>query len=368
MVNNLDTKPGRDNHASGNALLYPPVDKDQTRYSELRQAKASLPNNAAAIGGSDCTISHRRFVMTDHPRFMLVVSPLMENSPAFDRAAALAKASGAALHIVAFDYLEGLATASMVNEQALEQMRLGYIERHRQWLEDQARPLRKIGVHVTTEVVWVERPLQEVLIHLKEQPMAVLIKALEHESLLSRLMFTPLDIHLLRECPVPLHFVSHSHHALPRRIVAAVDPFHSNARFKGFNDRILGEASKLASTCNAALDVVYAHDLSSISADEFGLRNGSAFFSSSKAKTLFDAQADAFQELAQRNGIPAERQHMIMGNPAKVLSSYAQAYDTDVIVMGRIGCQGMERLVGSTVEHLLYKLPCSVWVVSPEKI
>ena len=90
--------------------------------------------------------------MSEQSRFMLVTSPLMEHSPALDRAAALAKAEGAALHIVAFDYLEGLATASLVNEKALEQMRLGYVDRHRQWLEDQARPLRKIGVHVTTEV------------------------------------------------------------------------------------------------------------------------------------------------------------------------------------------------------------------------
>lgn len=306
--------------------------------------------------------------MSDQSRFMLIVSPLMENSPAFDRAAALAKASDAALHIVAFDYLEGLATAGLVNEQALEQMRLGYVERHRQWLEDQARPLRKIGVHVSTEVVWVERPLQEILIHLKEQPMEVLIKALDHESLLSRLMFTPLDIHLLRECPVPLHFVSHMHHALPRKIIAAVDPFHRDDQYEGFNDRILGEASKLATTCNAELDVIYAHDLSSISADEFGFSNGSAFFSSDKAKTLFDAQADAFRELCERNGVPAERQHMIMGNPAKVLCSYANAYETDVIVTGRVGHRGMERLVGSTVEHLLYKLPCSLWVISPEEI
>ncbi|WP_433735407.1 universal stress protein [Pseudomonas putida] len=306
--------------------------------------------------------------MSDQSRFMLIVSPLMENSPAFDRAAALAKASDAALHIVAFDYLEGLATAGLVNEQALEQMRLGYVERHRQWLEDQARPLRKIGVHVSTEVVWVERPLQEILIHLKEQPMEVLIKALDHESLLSRLMFTPLDIHLLRECPVPLHFVSHMHHALPRKIIAAVDPFHRDDQYEGFNDRILGEASKLATTCNAELDVIYAHDLSSISADEFGFSNGSAFFSSGKAKTLFDAQADAFRDLCERNGVPAERQHMIMGNPAKVLCSYANAYETDVIVTGRVGHRGMERLVGSTVEHLLYKLPCSLWVISPEEI
>ncbi|WP_085585524.1 MULTISPECIES: universal stress protein [unclassified Pseudomonas] len=306
--------------------------------------------------------------MSEPSRFMLVASPLMENSPAFDRAAALAKASDAALHIVAFDYLEGLATAGMVNEQALEQMRIGYTERHRQWLEEQARPLRKIGVPVTTEVVWVERPLQEILIHLREQPMAALIKALEPESFLSRLMFTPLDIHLLRECPVPLHFVSHVGHALPRRILAAVDPFHREGQYADLNDSILREAVKLASICNAELDVIYAHDLSSISADEFGFDNASAFFSSSAAKSLFDAQADAFRDMAERNGIAPERRHMVMGNPAKVLCSYAAGYDIDMIVMGRVGHHGAGRLVGSTVEHLLYKIPCSVWVIAPQTL
>ncbi|MGY2343065.1 universal stress protein [Pseudomonas sp. SDO5532_S415] len=306
--------------------------------------------------------------MSEQSRFMLVTSPLMEHSPAFDRAAALAKAEDAALHIVAFDYLEGLATASLVNEKALEQMRLGYVDRHRQWLEDQARPLRKIGVHVTTEVAWVEKPLEEILIHLKEQPMDVLIKALEHQSLLSRLIFTPLDIHLLRECPVPLHFVSHAVNALPRKVVAAVDPFHRDDHYKSFNDRILHEASKLASACNAELDVVYAYDLSSISSDEFGFDNGSAFFSSTKNKTLYDAQLEAFNELAERNGIAGPQRHMIMGSPAKVLTRYADAYDVDVIVMGRLGHRGMGRLIGSTVEHLLYKMPCSVWVVYTERL
>jgi universal stress protein E len=91
-------------------------------------------------------------------------------------------------------------------------------------------------------------------------------------------------------------------------------------------------------------------------------------FSPGKAKTLFDAQGEAFRELAERNGIAPEQQHMIMGNPAKVLTQYADAYDIDVIVMGRVGHRGVGRLVGSTVEHLLYKMPCSVWVVSPEEL
>ncbi|WLH76920.1 universal stress protein [Pseudomonas sp. FP2335] len=306
--------------------------------------------------------------MSGQPRFMLIISPLMEHSPALDRAAALAKASDAALHIVAFDYLDGLATAGMVNEQALEQMRIGYVERHRQWLEDQARPLRNIGIPVTTEVVWVERALQEILTHLREQPMAVLIKALVPEPFMSRLMFTPLDIHLLRECPVPLHFVSHAKHALPRKILAAVDPFHRDGQYADLNDRILHEAVKLASACDAELDVLYAHDLSSSSANELGIDKAMAFFSSGAAKSLLDAQADALRTLAERNGIPEERRHLVMGNPAKVLCNYAASYDIDMVVMGRVGHRGISQLIGSTVERVLYKMPCSVWVVSPQPL
>ena len=306
--------------------------------------------------------------MSAQARFLLLVSPLMEHSPAFDRAAALAKAEGAALHILAFDYLEGLATAGLVNEQALEQMRLGYVERHHQWLEDQARPLRKLGLTVTTEVAWVDDPLKELLIRLKEEPMALVIKALAHESRLSRLMFTPMDVHLLRECPVPLHFVHGVHHALPRRIVAAVDPFHRDGRYQGLNDRILHEASKLATACEADVQMVYAHDLSDLAAQEYEFGSGAAFLSSQAAKQLFAAQGEAFNDLAARNGIPPEQRHMILGNPAKVLSSFADAYNIDVIVMGRVGHHGLSRLLGSTTETLLYRMPCSVWVVSPEML
>lgn len=306
--------------------------------------------------------------MSAQDRYLLLVSPLMEHSPAYDRAAALAKAGGAALHILAFDYLEGLATAGLVNEQALEQMRIGYVERHRQWLEDQARPLRKLGLTVTTEVAWVERPLQEILVRLKEEPMAVVIKALEHQSLLSRLMFTPLDVHLIRECPVPLHFVSAALHALPRRIVAAVDPFHHEEAYNSLNDRILHEADKLATACNAEVDVIYAHDLSDLGAQEYGFGSGARFFSSEAAKRLFDEQGQAFDALVKRNGISQERRHMILGNPAKVLASYADAYNVDVIVMGRVGHRGLSRLLGSTAESLLYKMPCSVWMVEPQMI
>ncbi len=73
--------------------------------------------------------------MSAQSRFLLVASPLMDCSCAFDRATAMARALDETLHRVAFDYLESLATPRLVNFPALEQIRLSYIERHRRWLE-----------------------------------------------------------------------------------------------------------------------------------------------------------------------------------------------------------------------------------------
>lgn len=213
-----------------------------------------------------------------------------------------------------------------------------------------------------------ERPLQEILVHLKEAPMEALIKSVDPESWFSRLMFTPLDVHLLRECEVPLHFVNKVAHARPRKILAAIDPFHQDGRYEGLNDRILSEANKLATRCDATLEVIYAYDLSSITAAEYGFGNGSMFFSSTLARQLYESQGAAFDALAERNGIAPDQRRMIMGDPAKVLASYAASHDIDVIVMGRVRYGSLDKLIGSTVEGLLYKMPCSLWVIAPQQM
>ncbi|WP_191833401.1 universal stress protein [Pseudomonas fluorescens] len=304
--------------------------------------------------------------MTNTQRLLLVASPLMRHAPAFDRAAALAKAKGMALHIVAFDYLEGLATAGLVNEQALAVMREGYVKQHREWLETQAVPMRRAGLTVTTEVVWVQHALDEILIHLREQPFAMLVKELEHESWWMRAMFTPLDVQLLRECPVPVHFVRKTSYALPRKIVAAVDLSLPEDQYEGFNDQLISEALKLALQCNAQMELLYVYDLGAMYQEADGHGEHSFLFDSNLAQTLHEAQSEAFQDLAERNGINAEHRHLRVGDPAKVLTLFAENHDIDVVVMGRYHHRGIGALIGSTTERVLYKLPTSVLVISPE--
>ncbi|MEE1864961.1 universal stress protein [Pseudomonas auratipiscis] len=304
--------------------------------------------------------------MSDYQRLLLVVPPLMRRSDAFDRAAALAKAKGMPLHIVAFDYLEGLATAGMMNEEALALVRQAYIEKHRDWLETQAAPMRKNGLTVTTEVVWVENVLDEILIHLKEQPFAMVIKDIEHESRLMRALFSTLDIRLLRECRVPLHFVDKTEHALPRKVVAAVDLSRPEDQYQGFNDRIVQEALKLAMQCQAQVELLYAYDLTSMQTEAEHLGRISFMFDSNLANSLHKAQSEAFRALADRNGIDPQACHMIMGDPSKVLTTFCKTHGSDIVVMGRVHHRGLAKYIGSTVERVLYKMPSSVLVITPE--
>lgn len=306
--------------------------------------------------------------MANQQRLMLIASPLMHKTPAFDRAAALAKAKGAALHIVAFDYLEGLAAVGLANQQVLEEMRSSYVERHRQWLEEQAHPLRNLGIQVTTEVVWVEQALKEIFTHLHEMPVDLVIKDLHHESLLMRTLFTSMDLHLLHNCPYPLHFVAKNHNPMPRRIIAAIDLLKPDGQYPGFNDKIIYEALKLGIQCKARVDVLYAYDLSMIDAADYSYANASMMLDSNMTPTtptLYDLETNAFNTLAERNGIPTENRHFLLGNPAKVLTRFAESQAIDVIVMGRVHHRGLGNLLGSTVERVLYKMPSSVLVLNP---
>jgi universal stress protein E len=292
----------------------------------------------------------------------------MHKTPALERAKALALAMGANLHIVAFDYVEGVYTAGLVSLEALASLRRDYVTQHRKWLEEHAVPLRNLGIVVSTEVVWVEHVLEDVLAHVNKVHIDLVIKDVEHELLLMRAMFTPLDLHLLHNCRVPLHFVAKSPHANPRRIVAAVDLLTPESQYPGVNDQILSAALTLGLQCEAQVDVVYAYDLSSIDAPEYDAAGASMEFMSNLSQTLFESQSDAFSALAERNSIAAEHRHLLIGSPTRVLLRFAETHETDIIVMGRIHRRRLGSLLGSTTERLLYKMPCSLTVISPPDI
>ena len=294
--------------------------------------------------------------MSQYQRLLLIINPLLRHSPALNHAASLAKASGASLHIAAL--IPSLKRLSLLEKGDRTLAREQYLQDHRSWLEAQAQNLRGRGIEVTTQVTWAQDIKQDIIDDVTQMHPDLLIKEIDHASVLKRALFTPLDWHLLRHCPVPVYLVGGSGLGLPRKIVAAVEVSDVESADDELNDRIIKQACSLAMQCNAELHLLYACDISAVFlADMDGLTLADL------TKELRRDLEKSFLRLAGQFGVPSDRRHFIDGHPVKVLSEFADEHNVDVIVMGRVQSHGLDKLLGSTTEHILYQVPCCVLAV-----
>lgn len=296
--------------------------------------------------------------MSQYQRLLLIINPALRQSQAINHAAALAKASGASLHICAL--IPSWKLLSLLEEGDREKARADYLQDHRDWLKYQASHLHDNGIEVTTEANWADDMQQDILDHITEMQPDLLIKQVQRESGLKRAFFTPLDWRLLRHCPIPVYLLGEVAPALPRKVVAAVDVSKNLARDNELNERIIQQACSLAIQCQAELHLIYACDISTLYLGDMG---GGGLVLSDLARHLRKGHEQSFIDIADRYGVPSERRHFIEGHPVAVLSTFADEQSMDVIVMGRVQAHGLEKLLGSTTEHILFQLSSSLLAV-----
>ncbi|MFL1527600.1 universal stress protein [Pseudomonas sp. O230] len=301
--------------------------------------------------------------MSQTQRLLLIAPPAMTRTPAFDRAAALALAMQLPLHIVAFDYLQALAVAGLFAPEQINPAREGYLHTHRQWLTQQAALMSQQGVEVTSEVMWVQQPYEEILHFVNEMSLALIIKDAQEEFVLKRVFFTPLDWQLLRDCPVPVHLVTNALNPRPRNVLAIVDVLRSEEQDIVFNDQIIDAAVKLAEQCDARLELVHVYDWTAAYTQDMGM--GALPLATGIHQALGAAQHQTFAALSERHGVPPDRRHFIEGAPLSSICDFAADHRTDVIVMGTVQHSGLNKLLGTTAEQLLPRAPCSVLAIKP---
>jgi len=295
--------------------------------------------------------------MSQYQRLLLITDQHLPHSPAARRAAALAVASGAALHITAL--VEPPPRTHLIESGLDEQARVAYMETYRTWLEGVTASLRDSGLQLTTEALWTTHPLRDILIHAREIKPDLLIKDVYLEPLLKRVFTTPLDWQLLQESPVPVHLVNQIASALPRRVLAAVDTSTGEAGISEFNRKIIREAEALALQCDAELHLLYAYDLSP------------AFMADPCVTVVWvdelrSALLEPFARLADDYGVAAERRHFLMGSPVGVITDFVRDQAIDVVVMGSVQPKGLGKLIGDTTERTLLIPECSVLTVQPD--
>ncbi|AIL61621.1 universal stress protein [Pseudomonas alkylphenolica] len=294
--------------------------------------------------------------MSQYQRLFLMVGDDMRHTPALERAAALAHATGATLHICAI--VEELDTLGLLSgDEHRNQTR---VEDSRQWLADEATLLHENGIRVSTEVVLTRDLLGATLDQVAEIEPDLLIKDVLHEPAYKRLLFTPLDWQLLRECPCPVHLVSAVHCPLPRVVVAAVDPTHPEHPHNDLNETVIQAASDLARQCNAELHLLHVCDSAHTHMADFGAGTITMpGFGSDVRKSIHKA----FEHLAKLHNVPEERLHFLSAPITRSIADFVAHNRTDVLVMGNHPRKLLERLTGSTTEHVIDHNLCNVLAV-----
>ncbi|UVL96845.1 universal stress protein [Pseudomonas siliginis] len=302
--------------------------------------------------------------MGQYERLLLVADQTLHQSAAMLRAIALAKASGAALDVRAF--VEPVPITHLWEEKIDDVDAQRYQRRYRRWVADELEQLSNQGLDGTVDVVFSSHPLLDILKTVHVLKPDLLIKDVRLEPALKRVFITPLDCHLLRECPIPVHLVNQIRYALPHRVVAAVDPFDPDTQINGLNDVIIRSANALALQCDVPLHLLCAYDLSAAFNGDAPMINGG--WNEDLANELRQTLHQAFVALADRHGVPPERRHFVMGHPVQVINEFVEQYLADVVVMGTVHRVGIERVIGSTTERALYSVPGSILTVRKEPV
>ncbi|WP_433771519.1 universal stress protein [Pseudomonas putida] len=294
--------------------------------------------------------------MSQYQRLLLMINPALRHSSAINHAAALARASGASLHIAAL--IPPIKGLSMLEAGNQGKIRKHSLQANRNWLQVQVENLRGRGIEVTMEVAWADDMKQDIIDHVTQMQPDLLIKQIQRESALKRAFFTAFDWYLLRHCPVPVYLVGGSSFLRPRKVVAAVEVSDIESADNELNDLIIKQARSLAMQCNAELHLLYACDISAAYLADFG-----SFTLAELTKSLRTDLEKSFLRLAGQCGVPSDLRHFIEGHPVRVLSEFAHEHHVDVIVMGKVQSRGVGKLLGSTTEHILYQVPCCVLAV-----
>lgn len=302
--------------------------------------------------------------MSQYQRILVVVDPALRRTPAIERAARIARATGAELHLCIFDHHAGIAAVGAVSAEVMALAKSAFLRERAEWLEDSARLLQADGLKVQTDVVWGKPVHEKLVAKTAELKPELVIKDVHLEPALKRLLYTPLDWQLMRLCPAPLLLVNAQAHPLPQRVIAAVDTSVIGEDAAALNDAVVHAALQLALQCNATLHVAHAFD--GLTVTSIGEPHGDALLIGEAYTTLRGIHERNFDAFCAKHGVPAERKHFVDGPVADAIADLADAAEADVVAVGSVYREGLERLIlGSSAERILERLHCDVLVVKP---
>lgn len=294
-------------------------------------------------------------------RIMVVVDAGMRQTAALRRGVELAKRSGAQLFMLLFDYDVLIDRAGdLLDPRVMELARRSFIDERLGWLSAQAAGWADQGVAVECDVVWAPVVHEAIIAKVLEFDIDLVVKDVQEETRVKRLLFRPSDWRLLRLCPVPLMLVHPQSMQLPRRIAASVDTGVESAKLDVLNERILRVALLIGLYADAEVKLVHVLPFSS---ERNTLATQRLDYIAIGVQT---EDRERFEAFTERHKVPPERVGLLNGDTVGSLMQFAGRNGIELLVLGSAYRSSFDRfLLGSTAEDLLTQANCDVLLVKP---
>jgi universal stress protein E len=302
-------------------------------------------------------------------RILAVLDPTAKSQPALAKAARLAAAAKASLELFICDYEPALANPRFFASERLRVLREAFLARHKTTLERHASELQAHGLAVTTEVRWDTPVHQGIVARVRESGPGLVVKDTHYHGTIRRTVLTNTDWNLIRSCPAPLLLAKSAEWRNPPRILAAVDPGHEADPRSALDHELLRAGSELAERLGGELHVVHAFFPAELIAATTGMA-AAAVVDGGAITDLLEQERGRIREalavLSRTHGIAPGHVQLRQGSAVEVLCDVAAELPADVVVLGAIARGRLrERLIGSTAERVLDRLPCDTLVVKP---
>lgn len=301
-------------------------------------------------------------------QILCAIDPTTDEQHAMQRAAWLAKATGAELELLVCYYNEYLSGDRLFDSPSLEKARDEVIAGHEKHLEVLAAPLRNDGLVVSTKATW-DHPLYEGIVRRAQEISAdIVVKDTHHHSAVTRALFTNTDWNLLRTCPMPLWLVKPRATKAAPLILASIDPLNEHDKPAALDDEILHLAKAIAEKTGGNVHAFHSYDprIAVATATANAYIPVSLPFDEIEEQ-MREQHAKRFDEVTEFHGIAEDAAHLKAGLTHEELPALAESLGADVVVMGAVSRNQWKRLfIGATAERTLEHLPCDLLIVKPD--
>lgn len=224
---------------------------------------------------------------------------------------------------------------------------------------------------------FVGNPFMEIIKDVVDFNRDLLIKPIEQKpQSMSRILFSSLDLKLLRKCPCPVWLIKSTEQIGSKQIVVALDYEPDNPECERLNMQLMTMGISLAMSEFAELHVVHAWDF----VGEDVLRSSRMQHSVEEVDAMI-AQVEAerrtwlVEETAscmashdnKTNEFLDPQLHVIKGEAKYAIPHFIDELKAELVIMGTIGRSGITGyIIGNTAESILNAIDCSVLAVKPK--